>query len=795
MNTSDSSPVTGIRVRNVSERYEYREDSFSFFSFLTGKAGITAGGAEADYRRGGFLFLPPGHPALIVPDPEVSFLAVTLSRDFVEDNLNRISLPVCSSELDASWNCRNLQSLVLSLPGSPEDDPGKLQLTSTGTAYLILAELLELPLYSPWAETGSRFGERTRAIADYISLHYSEPLTLTGLANIFYLTPQYLSTFFRKNFNTNFKSYLIERRLFYSLRDLRNTHLTISEIALKNGFSSISAYRRNFQNMYRISPSDFRTAYLRGRGGGREEEARPSAASPDMRFLRRTAEGDASGPAVRRPSVQKMINIGSARNLLSERFRSELASFSADNGIRYIRVLGMMSNSFIPKVLPRYEYYFRSVDTALTFFYSNGLTPFLELTRLPLLLSMNSEEGAPYIPRGDRFIRLLKSFLQHVTRRWPANWLSGWKFELWMHPKDTAASYMSSFAEIRSLIKSFIPGAAVGGPGYLEGFTPADAGTFCEALEKKRLGMDFFSLYLNCGTYSRSLDRAVISLREDFPEETARKIREQLRAAGQTIPLYVTEWTSVAFTRSPVTSSRFQAAFIAKMWTRLDSVCDLAGYWLFCGHGEEDLSYAGEGEQRTGGAPQAPRRLPPIFGNGLMNSNFLPYAPYYAFLLCASLSEETVSEGDCFRLVKSGSGHYQLLAWHYEHFLSGTGAGSMGPMEFDQVYSLFRESPPLELDLAFSGIESGLYHISKVTLGEFSGSFLDILIGEFTHSSIDRVDFLQNIRTLPGYGNTFRLRACVPEERCTYTSVTDSLRITASLPAHTVCLWDIRRQA
>lgn len=793
MKNDKAIPAGPAAMQQLTQPIHFSPDDYLIVYCLSGTVKLTAGSLSALYGRDGFLLLPPGHEAFAEPSPEAHLLTIPVSKVFVQDHLDYVALPVISSESEPQENMRQLKKLILDLSGLLLNtrESGN-DLAVTGILFLMLAELRRLPGYIISPSGDEKFRERKLEISNYISLHCAEPLTLTGLAEEFFLTPQYLSTFFQKQFGINFKTYLNERRLFLSLRDLRHTDLSISEISLRNGFSSISAYRRNFEKAYGCTPSDFRALY-------RAEQKEGTASLPAFDSLSEETDSGADGikPAaeitpgaaaladslrlradvspVRRKQVHQAVNIGSVQNLLSENFRTKLLDFTAKTGIRCVRMQGLLSASFIPIVLPHYEYYYLNVDSTLSFLYEHGLYPFIELSKLPV---SSDSSGDIYTPRGHRFLKLLKSLLLHVTRRWPDSWLEKWRFELWMIPRDTPQTYARDFGEIHRLITSFIPGAEVGGPGWNPGNPPCDFGDFLKTVKENGARMSFVSVSLN---YQVNTDgSSSVSVNEDYLKEVLTAVRRDLDASGLRLPLYVTEWTSVCLHGFPVTCSRYQAAFILKTFFMLDQACDLAAYWLFCDTRLNSGNISSES--------------PMVFGDGLLSPGFLPYAPYYAWLFAAGLGSIVISEGSFHRFTKLGEDHYRLLVWHYEHFRTGTEAELRSALDFDTVYSLFRESPDIDIQILVDGLPRGLYHISRLVLGEFSGSLLDIMIGEYSHSNIDKFDFLQNLQVLSGFGNSYRLNSCVPEERRAYTKVEDVLTMHALLPSHTICLWDIRRQ-
>lgn len=92
----------------------------------------------------------------------------------------------------------------------------------------------------------------------YLHRHYSEPITLTSLANYLHLAPGYLSTYFKNNAGRSFKDYLIDLRLRHACRLLVNTNMSVTDICFSCGFSSYSHFMRTFRTHYDTSPLQFR---------------------------------------------------------------------------------------------------------------------------------------------------------------------------------------------------------------------------------------------------------------------------------------------------------------------------------------------------------------------------------------------------------------------------------------------------------------------------------------------------------------------------------------------------------
>ena len=806
-----SSQVRCIMNTIPVEICEYREihDTagmcFPFCVFLyvaKGSLSVSFGAEPLMLEHSDLVFLPPGR-SLSCSSQGSRILLLGLSDSFVDDHLNVRPLPLLISPLEPEKDYLPLKRHILTI-ASRDRDSDCDDLFVTGTVYLLLSELRSLIPENAAASGSSRYAERVRRIAEYIDLHYADNFSLTDLANAFYLTPQYLSTFFREHFSSNFKTYLTDKRLFYSLRDLRNTRIPISEIALKNGFASVSAYQKNFLKVYGCSPSEFRARHQKKQAeaaSGIRQTDLPSERGKSF-ALANTAPEQTDFPehpaqiaenagvpvhlslhadceARRLPHVNRMINADSVHNLLSDRFRLRLLRFCRDMHITCVRIKGLISSSFIPMILPHYEHYYQNVNTVLSFFFENGITPFIELSKLEMQFG---EEAfiAPhynYVARNERSFRLLESFLRHVTRRWPASWLNSWIFELSMLPRDSADSYAEYLSRVQKLIRTYIPGAAVGGPGYDSNLYRPHPEQILRAYAQHNLHPDFFSASLHF-LKKQSSDSVSISSDPDYLISNCRKLRDIMARSGLNLPLYITEWSAAALPSLPVTASLYQSAFIAGTWSRLDSVCDLAGYSLFCDTERTENFYD-----------------PAIyhFGCGLLGNNFMPYASYYAYALCASLGNEVLAEGSFYRFIRAEENHYQLLVFHYSHFRPYSDPEITDVTDFDRVYQLFEENPPMDLRIVIRGLKPGLYHITRTSIDRDHGSFLDTLIGEYTHSNIGKVEFLQHSRMPSGVRKDYHTDSSLPQERNTYIRISDTMDIQLILEPHAVCLINLRR--
>lgn len=93
---------------------------------------------------------------------------------------------------------------------------------------------------------------------DYIKNHYIEPISLTEIADVLNITPQYLSKKFKEITGENFVHYLNKVRLEKAEALLTEQKLTINEAAAKAGFNNYKYFIKKFKEMYGLTPAKYR---------------------------------------------------------------------------------------------------------------------------------------------------------------------------------------------------------------------------------------------------------------------------------------------------------------------------------------------------------------------------------------------------------------------------------------------------------------------------------------------------------------------------------------------------------
>ena len=95
--------------------------------------------------------------------------------------------------------------------------------------------------------------------ARYIEAHFSEDISLSEIASFAGFSPSYFSRKFKAITGQGFRQFRDEIRLKNAASLLRDTDLSISEIAGRCGYSSSTYFGDSFRAYYGISPSGYRS--------------------------------------------------------------------------------------------------------------------------------------------------------------------------------------------------------------------------------------------------------------------------------------------------------------------------------------------------------------------------------------------------------------------------------------------------------------------------------------------------------------------------------------------------------
>lgn len=111
-------------------------------------------------------------------------------------------------------------------------------------------------------ENYSRYQQRSilniKKTIDYMEKNYENNISLKNIAVEIGMSPNYFSRFFKKTTGETFYSYLTRMRLYYAHKELINSDVSITEIALNNGFPNVKSFIEAFKKEYKVTPAKYK---------------------------------------------------------------------------------------------------------------------------------------------------------------------------------------------------------------------------------------------------------------------------------------------------------------------------------------------------------------------------------------------------------------------------------------------------------------------------------------------------------------------------------------------------------
>lgn len=298
---------------------------------------------------------------------------------------------------------------------------------------------------------------------------------------------------------------------------------------------------------------------------------------------------------------------------------------------------------------------------------SVGVKPFVELSFMPNQLARNGKTGLHYknhtAPPKDwqEWGDYIRAFIRFLLDRYGAEEVESWWFEVWNEPdltgffSGTQKDYFKLYEVTARAVKSVDPKIRVGGPS-----TSACKwiGEFLAYCRENSVPLDFISTHhypgdafgnlitpANYGAIFRTM-RGAVKERSDLTETLGKmffdpakaaqvpkgalaRMDDELCARAGDLPVFMTEWNSMAIFAAPVHDEKYSAAFVLKSVLDLDN--RFRGYFFWC------LSDLFE--------EQLQLNKPFIGGFGILTNDGIPKPNFWAFKLLSKLYPERLDMG------------------------------------------------------------------------------------------------------------------------------------------------------
>jgi len=810
-NLGHSLPILNAELLYSQTTIAFRSEVYIFFVVLEGTLKIKQDSEQFLLNTGDVFFdshLSSGSATIY---DKSTVLVVYISPSFISRHLPSYPLVFSvNSKIHEKKTCDNLVRLLLNISHN--------FLSNTPEYYSIMALYYNLLdtlqkdftfIPTEYSKIDDKNTERIRSAATFVNLNYSLNITLTDMAEHLYISPQHCARFFRQYFQMTFLKYLNYIRLQHALDQLEHSDLSITQIAYQSGFPNLNSFNREFKKTKNITPNEFRKqcsvaseTVISEKAVQETKNNRSNFAVAlqhyEKYFTRHTYSENQ--PSIIEPlhlSVNQtngsfpprdsILNIGLLSNLLMHSFYMQLSNLQSELDYKYVRFNGVLDDEIISIVPDTSDYNYQNVHTLFDLFYELKLVPFIQIGNKPKIQAfafsdmeeiLDGTTSLPYLQNIEK----LRPFLTHCISRFGVSNVERWFFEIWMdvdmffYEKDTndaIQTYLTHYAKCYDTIKSLLPNAKVGGPGFNTVVSTTILRNVLNKFEEARLTLDFFSFFLYPYEVGKDVEKNkstsyknIISGSEDILASRVRKVSKiLLQTSYRNVPVYVSEYNFSISPRNHINDSCFQAAFILK--TLIECGSDfISGFGYNCA---SDFSTDYKDVTQ------------PLFGGtGLITKDNIKKPSFYSRYFFRFIEGTLIEKGKGYILTKSSNETYCLLLYHYVHPNSEY---LLQVKDYSPQYhtdSFFPKAKEKSLHVRIKDLKNETYIIRKRFINKDYGNILSewLSLKDAPFLKPDDISYLRNI--------------CVPHQSVKKVNVQDyALSLDITLQPHEVQLIEI----
>ncbi len=189
------------------------------------------------------------HPMLLCTSQHID-------RDFVSPILSDGSLPYVLLNSESEWQREILSDIeAMYLCRNKQNAPLYVQ----NTFYHIWILLSENALKIKRTKRQDRNLSVLKDMLVFLQRNYADKITLQDIAKSGNVSKSTCLVIFKKYLQNTPTNYLIGYRLKKAIKFLKNSDMTITEIALETGFGGVSYFAETFRKNYGCSPSEYRS--------------------------------------------------------------------------------------------------------------------------------------------------------------------------------------------------------------------------------------------------------------------------------------------------------------------------------------------------------------------------------------------------------------------------------------------------------------------------------------------------------------------------------------------------------
>lgn len=735
-----------------------RQDAVIIY-VLEGSIKVVVDNRESVLKKEDVMIINANKKYKCTASKDVLYTKTAIVQEIIKDVYNGINTMFwCDSSRNENEHYEEIRSTLKNLLLSSRANTGRDLNFEYISQYYHLLEVLSINfLLNANNDNGNemkRPEKRIAQIESYMQANYAQAIGLKDMAEQLYLTPGYLSRFFKQHYGTSFSEYLMNIRLYHVMDELLYTDNSITYIAYNNGFSSVPFFNRVFKKTYGQTPSEVRKNSI-DKPQNVEKETYPEAKKRLEKYLyseqQKNSEEKPSGKIVvtcesdaseKIPQTwNEMINIGSAADLLKNEVREHVILLRESLHYKYIRFWHIFTKEMLIDVNGNGKYNFSKLDMVLDFILQSGLKPFMEIEEKPRRINENVsstkkfEENKSGFSTVEQWERLIRAAIKHWVKRYGVEEIKEWKIELWYEDyldqkNHVLENYFLLFNKTYQTIKAMVPQMEIGGCGYPPEYimeTGYDPDGFYSLWSKQECQPDFISVLIF--PYEQSVENkekySRISTDGNFLLHSIKKVKRQMEKGGiKTSKIYVTEWNLSVSDRNYINDTCYKGAYVVKNIIDVYDKVDMIGYFT----GSDRYSEYYDSDKLLYG------------GGGLLSNNGILKPAAYAVEFFNRLYPYFVNKGNNYLITSNNKGDYSIVchnqkSLNYSYFLM-----QEERVKKEYIERYFESQESLNLSIVLNHVENGEYLVKIYRINENSGSVLDIWKEMKYHENLSRED-------------------------------------------------------
>lgn len=218
------------------------------------------------YTEGGVVYLKTSYKSYFLPARHYIWIPAGVKHSIHPSNPNVImrNLYFPSFETDTDFfdkiNIYPVNNLLLELimftnrwNGNifPAEEPN-YSLAKSFKLFLPELSQTELPLALPYPQH-----PKLKSIVLYLEENISENISFKALAQKFGISERSLARLMQKDLNMSFIQYYTILRMLTALKLLLDDHLSVNEVAMRVGYSSLPTFSNTFNKVIGVRPSEY----------------------------------------------------------------------------------------------------------------------------------------------------------------------------------------------------------------------------------------------------------------------------------------------------------------------------------------------------------------------------------------------------------------------------------------------------------------------------------------------------------------------------------------------------------